>query len=422
MGRMARLIVVDAPGHEGLVEALRRRGHAVDAAPAADPAELASRKPDLVIVNVLAPGGAELARSLREGQGAPSLAIAIADGDVPGAAGAERVVKLAELAEPSLLSEIELRAGPGAQRPTRIVLADDEPGILFMIRELLQASGYEVRTANDGQEALDEIRKDVPDIVVIDYQMPRKNGIEVCAELKSDPRFEYLPLIILSGTAQRDTRVAGLDLGADDYIAKPVDASELLARIRMIVKRTQGVLAANPLTHLPGNVTIETTIQDKLAQGGPMDVLYIDINHFKSYNDAYGFRAGDNVIKAAADLLVRVVRAASKDFIGHIGGDDFIVVTTPDRSEAMCQDILREFDRLAPSFYAQEDRERGYIMSTDRQGQMQRFPLLSLAIGVVTNRQRRLQSLGQVSQIGAEVKKKAKLMGASQFYVDRRKD
>lgn len=306
----------------------------------------------------------------------------------------------------------------------RILVADDELDLLRVVCDSLEAEGFSVETASNGREALRLIRANPPDIAVLDLRMPFLDGFEVCRELRKDPLYEHLPVIILSASGSRSSKVTGLELGADDFITKPVDLPELLARIRMIIKRSRQGLDANPLTHLPGNVSIETRIQEALAAQRPLAVLYLDLNQFKAYNDAYGYDAGDHVIKAAARMLLKIARETpdSGDFVGHIGGDDFILLTDPARMEALAGRILREFDEMAPGFYKDEDRRRKKIVSTDRQGKIREFPLLSLAIGICHNRHRSLSSYAQISELGAELKKHAKRQAGSAYVVDRRRD
>jgi diguanylate cyclase (GGDEF)-like protein len=305
----------------------------------------------------------------------------------------------------------------------KILLADDEPDLLALMKDTLERQGFAVTTALDGQEALAAIRQDPPDIAVLDLIMPRCDGFTVCRELRKDPLFANLPIIMLSASGSRDSKVAGLDLGVDDFITKSVDIQELLARIRMILKRSRQGLDANPLTRLPGNRSIDSRIEDALAQNQPLAVLYVDLDQFKAYNDCYGYDAGDHVLRAMAGILIKASRehAGPPDFVGHIGGDDFILLTEPARMESAARRVIAEFDAASPSFYNETDRRRGRIVSTDRQGNVKEFPLLSVSIAICHNADRKLESLAQVSQLGAELKKAAKERPGSKYLVDRRK-
>jgi diguanylate cyclase (GGDEF)-like protein len=304
-----------------------------------------------------------------------------------------------------------------------ILVADDEEVLVHLLKEALQTVSYEVLTAHNGMEALDTIRKTPPDLVVLDIDMPRMDGYQVCEAVKSDVVLRHIPVLMLTAQRGVDAKVQGLEHGADDYLTKPFDMEELLARVRSLLRRARLDLEANPLTRLPGNVAIEKEILHRLGTQAPFAVLYADLNAFKAYNDVYGFVKGDEVIRESA-RIIRQVADPDGGFVGHIGGDDFIIITTPEHSETLCRRILESFDAKSPSFYSEEDRQRGYIVTKDRQGRESRFPLLSMAIGVVTNQHRALRSLGEVSTIGAEMKRFAKESkeNGSYYAVDRRRE
>lgn len=305
----------------------------------------------------------------------------------------------------------------------RLVVVDDTEDLLLLIEESLTRDGYQVHTAPDGLKALEVIRKDPPDAVILDLWMPGMDGFAVVRELKADPLLQHLPVLIMSAAGTSDNKIQGLDLGADDFITKPFDMPELVARVRMILRRTRQNLDANPLTHLPGNTTIQSRIQDALRRGGPLAVLYADLNNFKAYNDAYGYEAGDRALKETARSVLEAVKAAGDphtDFVGHIGGDDFLVVTIPERMEALAKAVCARFDALSPSLYKDDDRARGRLLSKDRKGNAVEYPLMSIAVGVCHNVNRPLTAYAEVSALGAELKKVAKGQPGSSYFIDRR--
>jgi len=411
--------------------------------PAAVMDVLHSEEPDVLLLDLMMPGkdGFAIMEEMQESAGTAKIPIIILSAlrlenyqergvltglpeivarEIPG----DLLVKLIEEQTAAAPAKAEPGAEPVKAARPRVLMADDQTELLFLMKEMIEYAGFEVVTATDGVEALKAVFETHPDIIVLDYNMPRKNGLEVAQDLKNNPLFAHIPIMIVTAHGEKQAKLKGLSMGIDDYLIKPVDADELVARIRMILKRNKQVLDTNPLSRLPGNPSIQARVEREIAKGGPFAVLYLDLNNFKAYNDTYGFEAGDRVLKATANLLVKLTiqNENSEDFIGHIGGDDFIVVTTYERSEELASRITHAFDEIAPSFYSKADREAGHIVATDRQGNIKQFPFLAIAIGIVHNTARPLHSFAQVSNIGTELKKGAKAAEKSHFIVDRRKD
>ena len=305
----------------------------------------------------------------------------------------------------------------------RILIVDDDPDILDVLRITLEAEGFDVTDAHDGEEALEKVRKRPPDLMVLDYKMPKKTGPEVCQALKQDLLLRHLPIVLLTGKGEVSDKVAGLASGADDYMVKPFEPEELIARVKTILRRTSIALDANPLTRLPGNVTILNEIESRLAKGGVFAVCYADLDKFKAYNDKYGFEHGDDVIRATARCIIQAVKQHGNpsDFIGHIGGDDFVIVCKTETAEPICAQIVKDFGAVAPTFYSEEDRARGYIIGKDRQGNEHQIPIISISIGIVTNQHRPINHVAEVGEIGAELKQFAKSKDGNVFVRDQRK-
>lgn len=304
----------------------------------------------------------------------------------------------------------------------KILIVDDDPDIRDVLKLTLSEENYEILEASDGEEALRVIRSIQPDLILLDYKIPKVDGREVCRRIKKDLLLRHLPIIMVTGKGDISDKVDGIDAGADDYVVKPFEPKELLARIRMILRHTERDLEANPLTRLPGNVSILKELSKRIENKSLFAVCYLDLDKFKSYNDKYGFEHGDEVIRETARLLIRAAQELGNrdDFVGHIGGDDFVIVTTIDKADALCQKLILDFESLIPSFYNEKDRKNGYILGKDRQGLEQKIPLLSISIGVVTNEFRKITHVAQIGEIGAELKAYAKSLERSNYVRDRR--
>ena len=303
-----------------------------------------------------------------------------------------------------------------------ILVVDDDPDLRDILRAIFENAGFRVLEASDGAMALETVRTDHPDMVVLDYGMPRMDGVQVCQTLKQDLLLRHLPIIMLTGRSELHDKVQGLNSGADDYVVKPFEPEELLARVRMVLRRTSQELEANPLTKLPGNITIQREVENRLASQTPLAVCYCDLDRFKAFNDHYGFERGDLAIVFTARILLEAVRKGGNpnDFLGHIGGDDFVIVTSPEKAEVVAQKIIELFDGGVPELYDETDRARGYLLHTDRQGNPTKVGFLSISVAVVMATEQRLTHLGQIAMVGADLKTYAKQINHSVYVKERR--
>lgn len=286
----------------------------------------------------------------------------------------------------------------------------------------LEQEGYAVHVASTGGDGIDMALALEPHLILLDVMLPDTDGMAVCSVLRNHTKTRAIPIIMLSALDSTAHKVAGFEHGADDYIAKPFHVSELLARVRTQLRHVANNLLSE-LTGLPGNTLIERAIRAELEQGGEnLAILYLDIDDFKAYNDAYGFLAGNEIIKLAGRVMHQTVMSHDRPsgFCGHVGGDDFVVITRTPDVEALCRDIIAWFERERSAFYSEEDQARGVIVSKDRRGNVQEFPFVCLSIGVVTTRRRTIKDEWEVSHIAADVKRKAKSMSGSAYYIDQR--
>ncbi|GHU61791.1 hypothetical protein AGMMS49983_02130 [Clostridia bacterium] len=307
--------------------------------------------------------------------------------------------------------------------PKKILLIDDSPFFRGQLK-LSLSKEYEVLEAGTGVEGLDMVKREKPDLVLLDIVMPDYSGFEICRILRESESNNLMPIIMITSQDAQEDVLVGLELGADDYVKKPFNERELLSRIKNIFRRIDRNRNANPLTGLSGNLEIQREITSRITKGLGFAVIYGDLDNFKAYNDVYGFSNGDRIIILSADILRDQVAlwGNEDDFVGHIGGDDFLVVTTPDKVAKVCEEIIADFDEKVLNFYNEEDRNSGYITTKNRKGETDTFPLMTISLAVVTNERREINTAVEVGDIAAEVKKKLKTMAGSNYFIDRRTD
>jgi diguanylate cyclase (GGDEF)-like protein len=304
-----------------------------------------------------------------------------------------------------------------------VLVAEDDPATRALIGSALDDAGYECVLAADGKSALDLARSSRPDLVILDVGLPLMSGDDVHRELRRDSRTRYVPVLFVTARASTDDLAAHLRQGADDYIAKPFDMAELVARTATALRRASELRSLNPLSGLPGNVTIARQIEVRLEREADDACLYIDVDHFKEFNDRHGFARGDRLIGHLADLVTEAVGTDDDEaFIGHVGGDDFVVLAAAERSEELAARIVDRFDAMVPELYDVEDRARGWVEAKDRKGRTRRLPFVTVSIGVVPLRPARFTDATEVARAAAEMKEVAKRSSASGYAVDRRRD
>ena len=306
----------------------------------------------------------------------------------------------------------------------RILVVDDEEHIRRILKFQLEKNGYEVTTAENGEEALHHVRRLRPDLILLDLMMPKLDGFEVCRRLRDDFQTNHIPIIMLTAKSDLPDKIMGLKGGANDYLVKPYSNEELLLRVSNVLEWSQNQKDANPLTGFAGNKAIEKELARRIKDSQAFAFLYIDIDNFKAYNDYYGYHKGDESILFLANIITGAVTSlgGSGDFVGHIGGDDFIIVTSLDRAEFMGRHIIDEFDKGSLVLLKEEDIRRGYLEIKNRLGEIKRVPLMSLTIALVFNDGERLKHFAQVSDIASELKKFGKGMTGSVVVRERRKE
>lgn len=307
-------------------------------------------------------------------------------------------------------------------RSPRILVVDDEPPIREILKFQLENAGYRVSVAGTGLEGLQSVEAETPDLVLLDLMIPQIDGYEFCRRMKSDYGTRHVPIIILTARGELDEKLRGLENGANDYVTKPFSMSELLVRVKNVLQWSQSQREANPLTGLPGNVSIERELSQRIDSKQPFAFLYIDIDNFKAFNDYYGYAKGDDAIKQTARLLTSAVadHGNGQDFVGHIGGDDFVVITSPERSDTIAQEVVDLFEKSSSNLFEEEDLERGFLKIRRRTGEVMKVKSLGITVAIVTNERGAISHIGRVADIASELKRYGKGMNGSVVVRERR--
>ncbi|MCD6229003.1 MAG: diguanylate cyclase [Candidatus Omnitrophica bacterium] len=289
------------------------------------------------------------------------------------------------------------------------------------IQKLLRGEGYEIEEANQLEVLQEKLSQEKIELLLIDSI--GSSTIDICKKVRSDFTLRHIPIIVIVEKENTIEKIKAIYAGADDYVEKPINAGELLTRIKANLWRANRDLDANPLTKLPGNVSIFRELEKRLRDNEFFCVGYADLDKFKEYNDYYGFEWGDRVIKHTAKILANALKEVGlpNDFLGHIGGDDFIFITGWETINNVCENIIENFDKTIPSFYKEEDIKKGYIVVKNRLGKVTSIPILTISIGVVTNERRSLTHVGQIIQMATELKTYAKTFSKSLYIIDRRR-
>ncbi|GAB4478652.1 MAG: response regulator [Anaerolineales bacterium] len=288
----------------------------------------------------------------------------------------------------------------------RLLIVEDDNDIATMLRIYFASQGYEVDVAARGSEALDKTRQNMPHLIILDIMLPDFDGFEVCRTLRTTTRTSHVPIIFLTQKDERSDKLQGLELGADDYITKPFDIEELKLRVQRAIARAEQQSLTDPRSGLPSGRLIEEQLRRIIHKEG-WALMDLRINAFSAFTEAYGFVAGDDVLRFTAMLLNEVVDqlGTPDDFIGHVGGSNFLLITQQDRAEAIRQTIKERFAQEVLAHYNFLDREQGYLLVTDDSGQTVKMPLMTLAVGLISPKEQTFTDIREITELAAEARR-----------------
>lgn len=289
-----------------------------------------------------------------------------------------------------------------------VLFADDDEALRRMVGELLGHAGHRVRLAHDGTSALQEARRRPPDLAILDYRMGEPDGLAVCRALKEDPRLAHVPVLILTAQSGLEDRLDGFEAGADEYLAKPFDARELMARVSALLRHTRRALDRNPTTGLPGGEAIQREIEKRVEAGRPFAVVYFDLDDFKPFGDRFGFALADEAIRDAAGAIAATAAEHPDAFAGHVGGDDFVLVCPAERPRELAEAARDRFAEALGPRLPHGVAEAGVYRGTDRAGVERELPVTRLSAALVRVDPARWRSMDDLGETVARAKQAAK--------------
>jgi GGDEF domain-containing protein len=260
------------------------------------------------------------------------------------------------------------------------------------------------------------------DVIMIGSRGSGVKEVELIRSIKDNVFLRIVPVVMFHPEPDENIVVAAYQAGAEDFIWGDWRDKLVQVRIKRVIERSRRDLSINPSTHLPGPGVIEQEVSRQIDMGAQFAICYADLDNFKAYNDYYGYYYGDRVIHLTSRVVKDVVFDMCREgFVGHIAGDDFIFVIPPEQVDDICSRVIKTFDILIPWRYAERDRERGYICTSNRKGEMEEFPILTISIAVLINQNGKFGHIGEMSRMLADLKTATKLKSGSNYMIERRR-
>lgn len=304
-----------------------------------------------------------------------------------------------------------------------IYILDNRNILIKEMQEIFKEERQEFKFISINSNDLETVLKNIPSLIIIDEDNIDGDIIEVCKKIKADDDNSITPIIVMSSNNDNEHIVKVLKEYVEYYITKPAENAYIYHTVKNLLRLIYLNRRVSPLTGLPGNVQIHAELRKRLLQKEEFAVLYLDLDNFKAYNDVYGFLAGDEIIKFTANTIVRNVHLfdIADNFVGHIGGDDFVAIIEHEHYEEVCKRIIAEFEKGVLNYYNEEDIERGYLEVPNRKCIIEQYPLTSISIGVVVVDPVHYANILQIGEVGAQVKHLAKTTLGNTYVVNRRR-
>lgn len=288
----------------------------------------------------------------------------------------------------------------------RLLVVEDDIDIGNMLKIYFSGMDFDVDVAVRGSDALEKTKQVLPHLIVLDIMLPDIDGYEVCRNLRTSMRTSHIPVIFLTQKDERSDKLQGLELGADDYITKPFDIEELKLRVQGAIRRSERESLTDPRSGLPAGRLIEEQLRRIIREKG-WALLDARVNNFEAFKDVYGFVAGDDVLRFTAMLIGEVVDelGTTSDFIGHAGGDNFIVITNESKADAIKARLKERFDQEVQTHYNFIDRQQGFVNAPASDGTTVKVPFMTMSVGVVSPNVNSFADIREITELAAEARR-----------------
>ncbi len=295
---------------------------------------------------------------------------------------------------------------------TKILVVTDDKGLLKSLVKNLGKTVFEI--FNPKKEGiLQAVFDEVPHLIVVDEAHDGLKGKQLALSFKQDIVLKYIPIVLV--LEKKETLLIKEMMVIEDFFEKSNDVKFLAGSIRQVLKKSSNEMDVNPLTHLPGTRSTILRLEQAIESKKKYSVVCIDLTGLAAFNKAYGDSRGDEIIIRTSEILKKAIRlyGEPKNFLGHLGGDDFIILTTPECSVPLCEAVIQNFDSEVAGFYDTEDRERGHLVQRNSEGELKRFPIMSLSAAVVDNAKISFKEASEISCIAGELAKTMRTMPGS---------
>ena len=304
-----------------------------------------------------------------------------------------------------------------------IYIIDNKKELTHILEESFKMELNDYRFTTINALEVEVALRNIPDLIIIDEDNTDMNIIEFCKSIRTNEDNSITPIIVVSSNNNREHKIEVLKTAVQYFIEKPIDEKYLYYTIKNTTDLLYKNRRVSPLTGLPGNVQIQAEMKKRLLKKEVFAILYFDLDNFKAYNDVYGFSNGDEIIKFTSRVISKHIHQIenSDNFIGHVGGDDFVAIVSKTDYDKVCQNIIVEFDKFAVTYYNEVDAERGYVEVANRRGIIEQFPLTSISIAVVEVDYKNYKNTLEIGEIGAQVKHQAKTIMGSAYIINKRR-